>query len=324
MVKTISQRKAENLSQNKMDLRPSFPAKIMLELSNACQYNCRFCAHDTTIIPQKFLPLEVGYKFLKEAFAEGAEEVGLNGCGEQFLHKDVAQFIGYAKKIGYEYIYATSNGASPLERYLRAIDNGLDSLKISFNAVRPDDYSAVHGTSQNTFDRVAENIRKIGDYIIKNSYSCMLSISSVLPERGMSEERKTEYHNRLQELFPQNLREILLYEPHSQAGQSTENLKGIENPKYYCFEVFNRIRLTSGARVSLCCVDFNDNIAVGEYTEGQLKNLWNSDLSMFLRKKFIEKNLEGTLCHQCVTCVPHHFMTLEKLYEQEAEYNRLG
>ena len=41
----------------------------------------------------------------------GEKEVGFYLSGEAFLYKKLAEVIAYAKKVGYEYTFLTTNGA---------------------------------------------------------------------------------------------------------------------------------------------------------------------------------------------------------------------
>ena len=54
------------------------------------------------------------------------------------LVPDLPDYIAEAKRIGYSYVYLTSNGslATP-EKAKAALDAGLDSIKFSINALHP-------------------------------------------------------------------------------------------------------------------------------------------------------------------------------------------
>ena len=88
------------------------------------------------------------YKILEEAQKEGANSVGLYATGEPFLNKNLEDFIKYAKKVGYTYVYITTNGAACTpKRMEKAINNGLDSIKFS-----------IHGGTSETYEKFMEKM----------------------------------------------------------------------------------------------------------------------------------------------------------------------
>lgn len=275
-----------------ISITPPFPSKVMLELSNACQYRCIFCAHKTMRVSQKFISLNVAKIFLQEAYDNGTREVGINGCGEQFLHKDIAKCISYAKKIGYSYVYATSNGASPEARYIQSINEGLDSIKFSFNAVNAEEYSLIHGTSKNYFTRVKDKINRIAQYIYTKNFSTSMYISCVVSKKSQI------ILDKLKDIFPEYIDEIVLYEQGNQAGQFPGFAK---NKDYICYMPFNFMRLDSSGKINICCVDFDGFLDIGIYQKNKLNELWNSDIYKEIRKNMMNHNMAGTLCNRCIT-----------------------
>lgn len=273
---------------------PPFPKVVMLEMSNACQYNCKFCARPRLMPKSKFLDFEVGKDFLGESYDNGARELALNGCGEQFLHKDIAKFTEYAKKIGFKYIYATSNGGAPINRYFDTINAGLDSLKISFNAATSFEYAIIQGVSEKAFTNVQNKINNLARYIKKHNIKTNLYISSVYYES-----MPPNLMNNLKSLFPSGIKEIVLYQALNHGGQNS-SLPNAKFPNNLCYMPYNFMRLTSAGMINACCIDFTDKLAVGKYKIGNLNKIWNSTTYRELRHKMINKNLDGIQCSLCI------------------------
>ncbi len=294
--------KKTNFSQQ---ASPPFAKSIMLELTNACQYGCVFCAHHGIAPKEYFLPFELGKRFLEDAFALGTREVGINGCGEQFLHKDVANFVKTAKEIGYTYIYATSNGASPEQRYLDTIDAGLDSLKFSFNALNAKEYATTHRTGNKMFDRVVAKINRIAQYAKTHRSDMKMYMSCVT--RTPSQETITA----LQKLFPKYFDEILPYKLRSQQGQIFESGDATEQN---CHMIFDFLRLTATGHLNTCCADFQNMLAVCPYTPGRLAQDWHCETYTSLREKALSNKLAGTLCYRCLNRLDAPAQPLNKAF----------
>lgn len=197
------------------------------------------------------------------------------------------------KKLGYDYIYATSNGQPPVNRFKAAIDAGLDLLKFSFNAIDATAYAKVHGTSLSAFYRIKDKINEIGRYITVNGYLTRLYISSVYIDDWDADLKK-----QLNMLFPHNISEIVLYRATNQAGQMN-SLPEKEHGKL-CYIPFSTMRLTSSGLINACCVDFSDTLSMGKYIKGKLGALWTGASYTLLRDKLLNGHLNGLICKACI------------------------
>ena len=71
---------------------------------------------------------------LKEMREAGVEEIGLFYLGESFMVPWLPEAISYAKKIGFPYVFLTTNGSLASENKVKeCMASGLDSLKFSYN-----------------------------------------------------------------------------------------------------------------------------------------------------------------------------------------------
>ena len=114
-------------------LEPPFPTtNFLLELSNACNHRCLFCAHQKMRRKVGRMKPEMVESVLRQAYELGTREVGMYATGEPFIVPELASYIKLAKDIGYTYVYLTSNGALATPERIRAVvDAGLDSIKFS-------------------------------------------------------------------------------------------------------------------------------------------------------------------------------------------------
>lgn len=106
-----------------------FPQNMLLEVTNVCNNCCIFCANAKTTRKKKMMDLELGKKILKDAYDNGTREVGFYATGEPLVNMDLEKYIAYAKQIGYEYVYITTNGALLDEKGLNpSLKQGLTVL----------------------------------------------------------------------------------------------------------------------------------------------------------------------------------------------------
>lgn len=59
---------------------------------------------------RKLIDKNLVFRILQEAYELGTKEVGFYMTGESLLDKNLGSYILLAKKIGYNYVYITTNG----------------------------------------------------------------------------------------------------------------------------------------------------------------------------------------------------------------------
>ena len=107
------------------------------------------CANSKGTKKRGIIDPEFAKRILKEAYDLGTREVGFYGMGEPLLDKNLEDYIAYAKMLGYEYTYITTNGALlSKERSEWLMDAGIDSIKFSINATNARDYQLIHGKDE--------------------------------------------------------------------------------------------------------------------------------------------------------------------------------
>lgn len=70
--------------------------------------------------------------------------------------------------------------------------------------------------------------------------------------------------------------------------------------KASCSMVFNRFHITYEGYLNICCVDFQNYLAVVDLNKVSLKEAWNCDRMKEIRQKHLENNLQGTACYNCI------------------------
>ena len=79
------------------------------------------------------------------------------------MTKNLQDYIFEAKKLGIKRVYITTNGAlANIDKVIKCIEAGLDSIKFSINAGTKESYKLIHG--QDDFEKVFNNLNAIFDY----------------------------------------------------------------------------------------------------------------------------------------------------------------
>lgn len=298
-------------------LNPPFPyTNFLLELSNACNHECLFCAHQKMKRKVGKMKPEMVESALRQAYELGTREVGFYATGEPFLVKELPQYIRLAKEIGYEYTYLTSNGSLATPEKIRAvIDAGLDSIKFSINAPERKMYEFIHGHDH--FDQVIEHLRYVRQYRDETGRKFKIYVTGILTR--FTEQMKGMY----QELFGDIVDQIVFKTVYNQGGYMPEIehlLKCECDHETYrrCNLPFDAICVTCEGYLSVENADYENMLIVGDLNKVSLKEAWYGEKMKELRKGFIEDVLDGTIC-DC--CVHHNDAPAEPLMPEYATHN---
>lgn len=241
-------------------------------------------------------------RVLQEAYDCGVRDLGLYATGESFLVKNLAQYIAEAKRIGYEYLFITTNGALAVpERAKAAMGAGLDSIKFSISAGKRETYKQIQG--RDDFDKVLENLRWISQYRKTSGLKYRIYVTMVYTDTTKSE---------VDILKEQVMPYIDEWDPHplnNQCGNLYENNKlgeiDAQNPRgrgarKVCFQPFKSFTITPEGLVSACVLDYSKDLIVADLSQTSLKEAWENDIYKNFRKRHLAKDLKGMICYNCM------------------------
>ena len=254
-------------------IEPPFPkTNFLMELSNLCNHECIFCAHQKMKRKPGRMKKELAFDILKQAYDLGTREVGFYATGEPFLIPDLADYIKYAKEIGYTYVYLTSNGSLATPEKIRAvIDAGLDSIKFSINAPERELYKFIHGHDH--FDIVMEHLKYLNQYRTESGKNYKIYVTGILTK--YTEKLKDEYFKVFKGLADQ----IVFKFVYNQGGYMPEIEKYLrcecdEAPKRVCNLPFDAIGITYEGYLSIENADYENMLIVADLNKVSLKDGW--------------------------------------------------
>lgn len=286
-------------AQSAHGARPPFPRNIMIELSNACNHACVFCANPKMTRPRQTIDEELVRSLLEQARTLGAREVGFYTTGDPFVHKNLAAFVGEAKRLGYTYTYLSTNGAlATPERSARVLAAGLDSLKFSINAGTRESYRAIHG--RDDWEAVVGNLRFVADYRKQLGRAFKLAITYVVIDQNRHE------CDGFSRVFAPLVDDIHFLECDLQQGNMPENSEFLARESTAtpmtapCFMPFSRAHITCEGYLTLCCVDYQNYLAVADLKTTTLIDAWYAPPFVAMRERHLRDELAGTLCWNCI------------------------
>lgn len=279
---------------------PPFPKNMLIELTNVCNHRCVFCAYDKMRRKHGNCDKMFIFDIMKQAYDAGTREIGFYMIGEPLLCKNFEEYIAEAKKIGFTYIYLTTNGAlANIERMKVLLKAGLNSVKFSINAGTEKTYKKIHG--KDDYQVVKKNVYDLSEYIREYNINVPLFISYI--ENEWNKDEITIFKQQ----FENYVDKIYVFPCKNQGGGMLELLeKGIVKDDLKsgsvlpCSMIFNRLHITYEGYLSACCADINNYMAIIDLHDISLEEAWNSEMMVDLRRQHMSGKLSKIACYNCI------------------------
>ncbi|OUV99009.1 MAG: hypothetical protein CBD02_00125 [Candidatus Pelagibacter sp. TMED142] len=317
----------EKLSVKKKQKIAAVPKNALIELTNACNHACVFCFNPEMKRKTKGLDFKIFEDFIKNSIKEGLEEVGLYSTGEPFMTKNLEKYVKKAKELGAKRVYITSNGAlASIDKVIKCIDAGLDSIKFSINAGSRETYKIIHGYDD--FDKVIKNLSDIYNYKLKNNINFKIFGSFVITNITLEEKDMfiKNYGNFFEDIFFQKAR--------NQGGRTldkrntiTSNIKSKEikdssKKLKPCGMLWDRLHLTAEGYLTACCEDYENDLVYKKFNNKEkVFDQFNNAKIQNLRKMHLNSKLDGTICKGCLLNKKFDYKKISKI---EVKNNKIN
>ncbi len=139
------------------------PLHAQIEPTDACNQKCIMCYRNRLIDTPARMTLDQFKRTIDEV---GATKINISGLGEPLLHTDIFSMVRYAHEKGAGITFP-SNMTLAHKHIEDFIDSGIDVIKVSLDAAKPDTYRRIRGTDQ--FNQVVDSLRKIKELKMRRS-----------------------------------------------------------------------------------------------------------------------------------------------------------
>lgn len=318
----IERRINEKINDNEFQTKMPFPKKnFLLEVTNNCNNSCVFCANRLMTRSKGFIDENLAYRLIKEAYMLGEREIGFYATGEPLLNRKLEKYIAFAKKTGYKYIYITTNGLlANLDRVKKLYKAGLDSIKFSINAVQEDIYYLIHGVK--SFKTVITNLKEIKSWKDNNKLNLKVFVSYIATNESFNSKKE------IKNFFGDLCDSIAILPVINQGGLLPKNdeltvqeLSSIHSVHMPCVYPFNSLIVTYEGYLTACCMDFQNYLVYADLNKKTLKESWNNEVIVKLRKRHLDKELSSTLCENCLFNKKKKPKPLLKEYASDFDYS---
>ena len=306
------------------------PPSVKTETSNRCNYKCSFCALRTREKPGKEdMPWESLKHVMNITKAAGVKEWGCFYLGEATMTPALlVDEIKYAKSIGFEYVFLTTNGSLLTQELAFSImEAGLDSLKFSINAADMVQFEIVMGVKAKNYVSALGNLKTAFEIRNENEFNTKIYASYIAfdGKQGKKMQRLLDCKVRpytddvyALPLYSMGLRakeieDATGYKPtHGNMGRLDEETGLPTRQGIPCWSVFKeahvRINPINGHPIlAACCFGADSRFDICDLMDyNNFMDAWNHSKLQDIRAAHIRAitegptALNGTMCEVCV------------------------
>jgi MoaA/NifB/PqqE/SkfB family radical SAM enzyme len=271
-----------------------FPRTIRVETTNACNAKCIICPHGEMDRVTGIMTDELFHKIAAECAAARVDTLHLHNFGEPLVDKKLPERIALCKSLGIRRVKIISNGSLLTEDRARAlIDAGLDEIKISFDGANKEEFERIRAPLK--YEAVVGNV--IGLARIRNEKGAKLKINVTCSSTTDKDATMSALEKHVDGFTFASIHNWADWESDTVAEGARHS-----RTRKPCARVWQTFTILADGRVSLCCLDYDGRVVLGNLSEdGQtIRGIWKNQAYAEIRRRHREgRQGEIAICAGC-------------------------
>jgi MoaA/NifB/PqqE/SkfB family radical SAM enzyme len=299
--------------------------EVRIETCTLCNYACIFCPHSTKFKRKKEVMSLDTFRFIVDKIKDELPDITdltISGFGEAFLDKTILEKIKYARDLDYK-VHVLTNGSLLTSYKIDFLhDVGIEDIRISLHSINVESYRKLTKPPIYRFQVVMSNIQHI---LQLTSIPLILTFETI---PGINDNEIEE----IKEVFSKHAT-IELWKPHNWV--STYKYRIGEAVKNTCGRPLNSpYQIQVDGTVNMCCFDYNGELLLGNFLNQTMKEIFNGDVYIDLRKNHLNGTLDQTdyICKNCdqrksqegIVIYNNKFKEAERLNRTSTNYEKIS
>lgn len=264
---------------------PPVGRPVIIETTSVCNTNCFFCPHENMKREKMHMPDDIFNKSVEEIKKMGLRDIGLCNFGEPLVDPKIVERVRIVKK-NYDCSVHIITNALALSNDVAEglIDAGLDKLTVSLDAVDKDSFKKIRLGS---YEKVVSNIKNLMELKKKkNADNPFVCVRFMVSKDNKKDARRFIW------MWKNIVDEVAFGRIHDfyHGGQHLLNAP--------CLFLWESLVILSNGDVTVCCVDYEGKLFVGNIMEKSLWEIWNSEEIQRLRKWHLSGDYPA-MCEHC-------------------------
>jgi radical SAM protein with 4Fe4S-binding SPASM domain len=288
----------ENRSDLKAEIPLEAPYSIFIDPSSVCNFKCKFCMNKKIRSP-KIMSLDMftGIIDSLQEFETPVKVIRLYGFGEPLINPNFCEMVKYAKASSKVLsVDTTTNGSLINKKYAgKLVESGIDRINISIESLSTEGYKAFTGRDVD-FKALVKNLTYL--YRIKKETTIFIKICGDY----LTDEEKAEFYRIFTpisdgcdiEHVAQCWYDTKIENVNTEVGIYGQPLENVE----VCPYIFYSLMVQSDGKVSLCFLDWNKKLLIGDIKHKSVYKIWHGDELKVIQKMMLKKK-KPDICKTC-------------------------
>ncbi len=265
---------------------------IAIETTNICPAHCVVCPREEFTQKLGIMDFKLFKKIIDDASAYNTKSVALIGFGEPLADTKLFEKCKYVrKKLPQAKIFISTTGFLMTPDKYDNVIKYIDTLKLSIYGITKDIYEKSHRGMlkfETTYSNILGFLEKTKNLTNKPYTIGLLVITDI---------NKHEANDWIKFWEPK-LNEIFVWKPHNWGNKIYRKIN--RKKLVSCGRPFRGgLYIHTDGKVSVCCVDFNKKLLIGDMKTQTIKQILNSKALKKIQQAHKIKNFKGTLCENC-------------------------
>lgn len=309
---SLKQRKRVNLVE---DVPLPGPLLVHIEPTNLCNFKCTCCPESLPTFKEisggNFYLSVDDFNIVANELSTVSTIKGINffAMGEPLANKNLIQFVSIAKSKNLSDHYMLSSNGALLrqEKYRGLCESGLDFLRISIFGSNEEMHRSVT-QSKVPLSKIRDNVAEFRKFRISNGFEKpMVTVKMIDSGNARHNEEFLQYFS--------DIGDEIILEPLTNWNDSNEKdfsrqfasyagdlleTNHYRRKKEVCPFPFYSLIIHSDLNVSVCCVDWEKKLVIGNLKQNSLLEIWNGERLRKIQLMHVQRRkdeLDG--CRNC-------------------------
>jgi MoaA/NifB/PqqE/SkfB family radical SAM enzyme len=277
---------------------------VLCAISNICNINCRICETQNSRVAKGNMDFELAQSIIDQCKTMGVGTIILHHVNEPLLHPQIFDILNYLEDHGMSAVISTNgNEMASVNRRAgkqKRLPTKLE-IRYSVDGGRRDTYNEIRRGGD--FDTVVSGVSALAQFCQERGISLSTGSNYVMTSKSIQE--LADFY----EVFSRYIPPEKMY--FSVVGGNTPtglNKYIIDNRvvdfvrRTPCDVPFSQLNILRDGRVSLCCVDFNEEAIIGDARTTPLVNLWRGNEALERQREALASQDVDKLHPICKRC----------------------
>lgn len=282
---------------------------ISIEPSNICNAKCIMCPYQKMARKKEIMPMGFFKEIINDCLVYGVRNFNLNFYNEPFLDPFVFERIKYLKSKGVR-VQLFSNGS--IIDTEKISESGLDEIIFSIDGVKKETYESIRKglVFETTINNILNLIKRKEDLRLEKPKIKLNFVKQKLNEVELKAFRSF-WTDKVNKIY------VSLDDSRSEIPELFEKKKK-SLTSFPCVRLWHELIVMSNGKVSLCCVDYDGKIILGDFSTQSLKEIWDSDNFKRIRQLHLDFKADKiSLCKECVSSYRRNIRMIRRNREEK-------